>query len=262
MSPPSTSRPSTPRTHSRSNSQHHPSTPSRLKHSHAPGTSPQDDPPSPPFQTPASRFPQPLNPFNYNQRTDPVEENSRPAPSSPSLFRPRHWRNYSTHNCSQAEGEPCEHGSFSPRVRPTSPTSTSSLLDEDSNSDHGFGGRYARGQSIVGGVNGVLGDAVGDTVFGDGNIFSAPSGYDGAEDGKRARWSDSWSRWWEGGGDDKSGGKKTMSTTRWLATKHGVRNKRSMYVSISPWETGIEPICPFACPFASDHWVLCGWMLG
>ncbi|KAI4180746.1 MAG: hypothetical protein L6R41_007034, partial [Letrouitia leprolyta] len=107
-------------------------------------------------------------------------------------------------------------------------------------SDNGFGGRYARGQSIVGGVNGVLGDAVGDTVFGDGNIFGGRNENGDLAEGKRG-WSDTWNRWWGGeggggggggGGGDGNGGRiqKTMSTTRWLAKKHGVRNKRRMYL--------------------------------
>ncbi|KAL8834125.1 MAG: hypothetical protein Q9170_003899 [Blastenia crenularia] len=224
------SRPSPPRTPTQPHSPHHPSTPSRLKHSHAPGSSTQEDPPSPPFETPASRFPPPLNPFHADQRADPSEDNSRSTPWSPSPLRPRHWRNYSTHNCAQSQGGgPCEHGAFSPNIRSTSPKSPTSTLDDDS--DHGYGGRYARGQSIVGGVNGVLGDAVGDTVFGDGNIFS--STHDGGAQGKEnGGWSGSWRRWWGGGGggDDRDRGKKTMSTTRWLATKHGIQNKRSMYL--------------------------------
>lgn len=103
----------------------------------------------------------------------------------------------------------------------------SSTLDGDTHLGHG--GRYPRGQSIVGGVNVVLGDAVGDTVFGDGNIFG-----DRGEDGKRVGWSEGWRKWWERRGDDKNGsGRKTvMSTTRWLATTHGIKNKRRMYVSL------------------------------
>lgn len=233
---PTGSRPATPRKLSNAHSQHNPSTPSRLKHSHAPGSSPEQ--PSPTFETPASRFPS-------HRRTDSSEDSVNNPPSTPSPLRPRHWRNYSTHNCSQPEGEPCEHGAFSPMIRPTSPpTSVTSTLDDAS--DHGFGGRYARGQSIAGGVNGVLGDAVGDTVFGDGNIFGG-----GGEDGKHVGRAESWRRWWAGGdGDGKGGtGNRIMSTTRWLATKHGIKNKRRMYVSIptrtiSPF-TSEPPICTF-----------------
>ncbi|KAL8654514.1 MAG: hypothetical protein Q9210_001459 [Variospora velana] len=229
---PSGSRPSTPpprshsHSHSQSHSQHQPSTPSRLKHAHAPGSSHRDDSPSPPFHTPATTLPLPLNPFNSENRTDRADENSRPPPTTPTPLRPRHWREYSTHNCSQLEGEPCEHGAFSPKIRPTSPpTSVSSTLDGDTNLD--YGGRYPRGQSIVGGVNGVLGDAVGDTVFGDGNIFG-----DRGENGKPIGWFERWRRWWGGGGgDDKNGSAgKIMSTTRWLATTHGIKNKRRMYL--------------------------------
>lgn len=220
---------STPPKDSHAHSQHNPSTPSRLKHSYAPRSSPSEEDPSPTFETPESRFPPPLNPFNSPQRTDPVEDSSRNPSSSPLPLRSRHWRQYSTHNCSQPEGEPCEHGNLSPNIRPTSPpTSATFTLDDDS--DHGYGGRYARGQSIVGAVNGVLGDAMEDTVFGDGNIFGGRG-----EDGKPVGWSESWRQWWGGGGDGHDGrGKKTMSTTRWLATKHGIKNKRRMYVSSRP----------------------------
>ncbi|KAI4116802.1 MAG: hypothetical protein LQ345_002844 [Seirophora villosa] len=227
---PSGSRPSTPQarshSHSHSSSPHQPSTSSRLKHAHAPGSPHRDNSPSPPFHTPATTLPLPLNPFDSEQRTHRVDENSHPSPATSTPFRPQHWRNYSTHNCSQAQGEPCEHGRFSPKIRPTSPpTSVSSTLDGHTHLGHG--GRYPRGQSIVGGVNVVLGDAVGDTVFGDGNIFG-----DRGENGKRLGWSEGWRRWWEGGSDDKNGsGRKTvMSTTRWLATTHGIKNKRRMYL--------------------------------
>lgn len=219
-------RPSTPRSLSDEHWQHNPSTPSRLKQSHAPKPSPSEEPPSPTFETPASRFPSASNPFESPQRTNRADEIPKSTPSTPSPLRPRHWRQYSTHNCSQPDGEPCEHGTFSPNIKPTSPpTSVPSILDEESG--HGHGGRYAGGQSIVGGANGVLGDAIGDTVFGDGNIFGGRG-----EHGKPPGWAESWRLGWGGGGDHEGGrGKKTMSTTLWLATKHGVQNKRRMYVS-------------------------------
>ncbi|KAL9595926.1 MAG: hypothetical protein Q9219_006152 [cf. Caloplaca sp. 3 TL-2023] len=213
------SRPTTPRTPSQSHFHHHPSTPSRLKHSHAPGTSPQEqeESQSPVFETPASRFPPPLNPFNAVRRSDPVEDIPRQNPPTPSPLRPRHWRNYSNYTCSQHVGEPCDHGTFSPKIRPSSPLSPSILEDE---TDRGYGGRHARGQSIVGGVNGVLGDAAGDNVFGDGNIFGNRNDDGRSNDGKKAGWSQ-W--WWGGGYHGKDQGKKMMSMTWWLATQHGYR---------------------------------------
>ncbi|KAL8976131.1 MAG: hypothetical protein Q9205_007804, partial [Flavoplaca limonia] len=164
-------------------------------------SSPQDDLDSPIFQTPASRLSPPLYSLNLEQRTSPSEDNPvRPTPNT-SPLRPRHWRNYSTHNCSQSEGEPCQHGSFSPKIRPTTPRSTSSILGDD----HGFGGRYARSQSIEGGPNRILGDAIGDTLFGDGRFFSHDGG---AENGRvdnpnEQGWSGSWNRWWRGASGDR-----------------------------------------------------------
>ncbi|KAI4283289.1 MAG: hypothetical protein L6R38_002254 [Xanthoria sp. 2 TBL-2021] len=63
--------------------------------------------------------------------------------------------------------------------------------------DHGFGGRYARPQSIVGGPNGVLGDAVGDTLFGDGRFFSGDGGAENGRLEKRRR-SQKWGRHYDG----------------------------------------------------------------
>ncbi|KAL8911193.1 MAG: hypothetical protein Q9171_003599 [Xanthocarpia ochracea] len=78
----------------------------------------------------------------------------------------------------------------------------------------------------MGGPNTVLGDAIGDTLFGDGRFFS---GDGGAEDGKEQGQSGSWNRWW-GRGDGKDRGSNTMSTTRWLATEHGIQHKRRLYL--------------------------------
>ncbi|CAO1600272.1 hypothetical protein XANCAGTX0491_003969 [Xanthoria calcicola] len=216
---PTLPRPSTP-LRSNSSSHHHPSTPSRLKHSHAPGASSQDDLDSPTFQTPASHLPPPLYPLNSDQRTNPAEASpGRPSPN-PSPLRPPHWRGYSTHSCAQPEGEPCPHGSFSPHIKPSISRSTSSVLD----GHHGFGGRYPRSPSIEGGPNTVLGDPTGDTLFGDGRFFSGDGGaeHGRVQNGKEQGWSGSWSRWW--GGNRKDGGDTRMSTT------HGIRSKRRMYL--------------------------------
>ncbi|KAL8693356.1 MAG: hypothetical protein Q9218_001793 [Villophora microphyllina] len=226
MASPSPSRPPTPRSASISHSQHQPSPPSRLNQSHAPGSSPHNQIRSPLSDRPTDDSSSPLNPFNDNQRTNPADHTGSTPDTSP--LRPRHWRNYSTYNCAQPEGEPCEHGHWSPKIKPTSPSSASSTLEEGR--AHSHGGRYARGQSIVGGPNEVLGDAIGDTVFGDGRFFSGGGGDSRSTDRRSGGWSKSWSQWWGGGGDDEYGRGKPMSTTRWLATRHGVKNKRRMYL--------------------------------
>ncbi|KAL8737504.1 MAG: hypothetical protein Q9181_001604 [Wetmoreana brouardii] len=229
MASPSSSRPTSPRSVSLSRSQHHPSISSRLKQSHAPGSSPQEEPHSSPFDGPADSLPPPLNPLNSSQRTNPVENNPKSPPSNNTPLRPRHWRNYSTHICSQPEGEPCEHGNWSPKIRPTSPSSASSSLEEET--EHSYGRQHASDQSIVGGVNRVLGDGIGNTVFGDGRFFGGGSGDRDGQNGKEGGWTGSWSRWWGEGGDGKDGrGWKSMSTTKWLAKKKGVKYKRRMYL--------------------------------
>lgn len=89
---------------------------------------------------------------------------------------------------------PCNHGTFSPRpgTRQTNRSYEASI-----DSRH-FGGRYPGGIGDEGGassnIHGVFGDAVADGVFGGGP------------------------------------GKK-MSTTQWLAKKHGVKNTRAMYLA-------------------------------
>ncbi|KAL8931330.1 MAG: hypothetical protein Q9211_007044, partial [Gyalolechia sp. 1 TL-2023] len=140
-------------------------------------------------------------------------------------------------------GEPCEHGAFSPRVRPNRSTSVASTLDEES--DNGSGGRFARDE-----VHGFLGDSVGDTVFGDGNIFTGRNDDGSIGDGEGRGWADSWSRWWGARGDSKGrGGKKTMTTSRWLAEEPGVRNKRRMYVSVYSMADLERIILSFRTPF-------------
>lgn len=221
-------RPPASRSTSFSHSQHQPSTPSRLNQSHAPGSSPQDQGQSPPLDGPSEDPVSPLNPFNSDQRANTAESSNGTTPNT-SPLRPRHWRNYSTFNCAHPEGNSCEHGHWSPKIRPTTPTSASSTLEGEPN--RSFGGRYARAQSIQGGPNGFLGDAVGDTVFGDGRIFTRSNGDSRDGNRKDGSWSSSWSRWWGVEGDDKNRIGQPMSTTRWLASTHGVKNKRRMYVS-------------------------------
>ncbi|KAL9580271.1 MAG: hypothetical protein Q9212_004600 [Teloschistes hypoglaucus] len=220
-------RPPASRSTSFSHSQHQPSTPSRLNQSHAPGSSPHDQVHSPPLDRSTEDSASPLNPFNSDQRANLAESSNGTTPNT-SPLRPRHWRNYSTYNCTQPEGHSCEHGHWSPKIRPTSPSSASSILEGEPN--RSFGGRYARAQSIQGGPNGFLGDAIGDTVFGDGRIFTQSNGDSRDENPKDGSWSKSWSRWWGVEGDDKNRTGQPMSTTRWLASTHGVKNKRRMYL--------------------------------
>ena len=86
----------------------------------------------------------------------------------------------------------CDHGTFSPRA-PSRRSWNSSLDSRD-----GFGGRYPGGTNDRGDpsdtLHGVFGDTIADGVLGGGN------------------------------------GSK-MSTTKWLAQKHGIKNSRMMYIS-------------------------------
>ncbi|KAI9824455.1 MAG: hypothetical protein M1832_001990 [Thelocarpon impressellum] len=91
---------------------------------------------------------------------------------------------------------PCDHGTLSPRPRPRRGGSIRSFFSLDSRV--GFGGRYAgstRDGAPNSGTNahGVFGDAIGDGILGP---------------------------------DDAA----KMSTTAWLAKKHGVTNPRLMYL--------------------------------
>ena len=75
-----------------------------------------------------------------------------------------------------------------------------------------FGGRHAGETDLR---HGILGDALADGVFGSG----AGGQLDGANDGKGGRE--------DGGGEDDEA---PMSTTQWLARRHGVKRRRVMYV--------------------------------
>ncbi len=75
-----------------------------------------------------------------------------------------------------------------------------------------FGGRHAGGTDLR---HGILGDALVDGVLGSG----AGGQLDGSNDGKGGRED-------EGG----QGGQESMSTTQWLARRHGVKGRRIMYV--------------------------------
>ena len=140
---------------------------------------------------------------------------------------------YHRPSCQQEE---CEHGLLSPHAsRPTSsdsnkPPHTSSNEGNTQESDYTpthlglgpqhtesgsggvFGGRHAGETDLR---HGILGDALADGVFGSG----AGGQLDGANDGKGGRE--------DGGGEGDEG---PMSTTQWLARRHGVKRRRVMYV--------------------------------
>lgn len=134
---------------------------------------------------------------------------------------------YHRPSCQQEE---CEHGLLSPHAsRPTSADSnkarhTGNAPDSTFASDHldhvphhtasdnggVFGGRHDGDTDLR---HAILGDAVADGVLGSGTGDEL----DGAKDGKGGR-----------GGD--GGDRGTISTTQWLARKHGVKGRRIMYI--------------------------------
>ena len=140
--------------------------------------------------------------------------------------------NHSYHRPS-CQQEDCEHGTLSPHA--SRPNSSSSVNPSQANSNHDaytsmhmppnhqandtqnlsagdYGGRYAGQRDLQ---HGILGDAVADGLLGDG------TGGDGAAD--------------EGDGDGERGklraAVKGMSTTQWLAKRHGFKGRRIMYLA-------------------------------
>lgn len=158
--------------------------------------------------------------------------------------RPRASRNYSqTPCCSQGEEGECEHGAFSPTARPGSPTS---LPPDAEAARNEFGGRYARSTSLASGVHGVVGDAIADGIFGDGRIFG--SGDDNTRKGWNSGDLGNNLGWKKNDPPQDGGGTKPMSTTQWLAKNHGVRNNRSMYVSVTHLNLSVGGIdLPLTC---------------
>lgn len=139
---------------------------------------------------------------------------------------------YHRPSCQQEE---CEHGLYSPHAsRPNSsssvrysntndpseytpthlsyvPQPSEGIENTESGNGGAFGGRKA-GETDLG--HGLLGDAVTDGILGAGGEE------DGEEDGGggkgvRAKW---------------KGAVQGMSTTQWLARRHGIRGRRLMYV--------------------------------
>ncbi len=152
---------------------------------------------------------------------------------------------YHRPSCQQ---EQCEHGLLSPHAsRPTSSSSVRppisynpswnsptdsrhelqhSEASEYSQSGNGgvFGGRYAGEENLR---HEILGDAVADGILGGEPGDEPPDG--GGEDGEEAR-----KKW--------KMGIQGMSTTQWLARKHGVTGRRKMYVPLifcsRVWKSG------------------------
>jgi len=107
------------------------------------------------------------------------------------LLGEAHKYNISTHHTHCGE-ENCSHGNISPRPRYV--RGYGSFATQSEFSHDGFGGRYPEGVGQSGdNAHGVLGDAVTDGLM-------------GARNGNK------------------------MSTTQWLARRHGVKNSRIMYV--------------------------------
>lgn len=143
----------------------------------------------------------------------------------------RTGHSYHRPSCQQ---EDCEHGLLSPHAsRPTSSdsnkpphtfsnqgnTQESSYtpthlryepLHTESGNGGEFGGRHAGKADLR---HGILGDALADGVLGSG----AGDQLDGANDGKDGRG--------EGDGEGDGG---NISTTQWLARRHGVKGRRIM----------------------------------
>ena len=157
----------------------------------------------------------------------PPAHRTSPLEHSISNLSTRTGHSYHRPSCQQEE---CEHGLLSPHAsRPTSADSNKprhnsfnsgnaqesnytpthlSYEPQHADSANGgvFGGRRAGETDLQ---HGILGDALADGILGSG----AGGQLDGANDGKGGR------------GD---GG--TISTTQWLARRHGVKGRRVMYV--------------------------------
>ena len=166
-----------------------------------------------------------------SSRTSSHSTLSPPALRTPALQHSisnqsaRTSHSYNRPCCDQDE---CEHGLFSPHASPP-PTPDSDdqtpagnargshytpthLAYEPQHTESGnggmFGGRHAGGTDLR---HDILGDALADGIFGS-----------GANNGKSGRGD---------GGEGEDG--EPLSTTQWLARKHGVKGRRVMYVLFS-----------------------------
>lgn len=184
-------------------------------------------------QIDSNSFAPPLDP------SPPHLINAMPSNSPPTERTPlratssTHSRSYHRPSCQSASShEPCEHGALSPHAsRPTSQAShrpNAQTDDVPTTNGHshndgisslaptgngargtgytppGYGGRYGREQDAR---HGLLGDAVADGMLGSG-------------DGDDIR---------EGAG--QAGKNGALSTTQYLARRHGVKGRRSMYLA-------------------------------
>ena len=192
---------------------HAPLTPSRLWQSHEPGSSPEDNR----LSTSPNQLDQEDDELRYSPQNHPVDfeddgiypllpnsapplDNSQDTPVEGDLDEPSahnadaRTRLLDSYNRPPGCGNAkCDHGTFSPR-----PLTHRSTISYDS--QYNFGGRYegSMGNGIAGSssnTRGILGDAVAEGLFG--------------------------------------AGSKRMSTTKWLAQRHGVKNSRRMYVILA-----------------------------
>ena len=189
--------PSPSRPHSRQSSIHsrHISQPSRLRQSFAASS---DDSPNNTETAPKASAEEPteLRPSEESNTSTLI---SKAAGSARNKIVDGYFRFYGRSNCNNCESGECEHGMLSPRA------SSAHGSQDDTNKGRNaasFGGKFdSRGGDTI---HSLLGDAVTDGLIGE----------------RRGRG--------ENGDDD---GIKKLSTTEWLAQKHGITNKRRMCVS-------------------------------
>ena len=113
-----------------------------------------------------------------------------------------YYRVAGSSNCNNCESGECEHGTLSPRA-PSTPRSWDGPTTATGSGS--YGGKFdSQGGDMM---HSILGDAVADGLI-----------------GERTGRAD----------HDEDGGINKMSTTEWLARKHGINRKRTMYVAIPP----------------------------
>lgn len=198
---------------SSSTNQHLPTNPSQLRQTHMPPDSPENsradsgndgrpDSSNASFTTSPKQMPvvdrdgvHPTNTASANLDSSSTQVGGRiEEPTEPDVapnVRTRLLDQKTWDRSSGCGAEDCNHGTFSPRPRQHHRYGSTTTIE----SRNGFGGRYG-GIDGVGGhdnTHEVLGDAVTDGLLGGGP------------------------------------GKK-MSTTKWLAKTHGIKNQRLMYV--------------------------------